>query len=80
MYVCTCFVLITAGKIVEIQCSSEYFTFHEQICYTVSGLSLLCFVLLLLIDIVFISGSVQQHTLYNSILWCGKDNQGQNYI
>ena len=76
MSVSTCCVQITAGKIVEIQSSPECLTFHEQICYTVSGLSLLCFVLLLLIDIVFISGSVQQHTLYNSILWCGKDNQG----
>ena len=76
MYVCTCCVQITVGNIVEIQCSSIYFTFHEQICYTVSGLNLPCSVLLLLIDIVFLSGSVQQHALYNSILWRGKDNQG----
>ena len=74
MYVCTCCVQITAGKIVEMQCSSEYYTFHEQICYTVYGLSLLCSVLLLLVVMVSFSGSVQQHTLYNSVLWCGEDN------
>ena len=54
IYVCmyvrvVCRLLLEKYLVVEIQCSSEYFTFHEQICYTVSGLSLLRSVLLLLL-------------------------------